>query len=126
MLAAQASAGGSVKRSFDGIGAMMASLLGTVTMIVMLVVIYWKVALWSFQLIMLIPNKALEWAGLQALSDYGQRNVHNEVIGGVANVHSQGSQTLQRGMEPPKTGGGGKDEKEDPTKDKTKGKKGGD
>ncbi len=101
---------------------MMASMMGIVTMIVMLVIIYWKVALWSFQLIMLVPNGTLEWAGLQSLSDYGQRNVHNEVIGGVANVHSQGSQTLQRGMTPSDGGGGGgKGGPKAPPKSETKG-----
>ena len=81
-----------------GVGAMIASLIGTIVMMVTLVVVYWKIALWSFSLIMLIPNKALEWGGLQALSDYGQRNVHNEVIGGVANVHSQGRQGGASGL----------------------------
>ena len=71
-----------------GLGAATASLFGTILMMVILVVIYWKIALWSFSLIMLIPNKALEWGGMQALSDYGQRNVHNEVVAGVASFHS--------------------------------------
>ena len=73
----------------SGLGAAFASVFGTLTLIVILVAVYWKVALWSFSLIMLIPNKALEWAGMQALSDYGQRNVHNEIVGGVANVHRE-------------------------------------
>ena len=73
----------------SGLGAAFASVFGTLTLIVILVAVYWKVALWSFSLIMLIPNKALEWAGMQALSDYGQRNVHAEVIAGVANVHRE-------------------------------------
>lgn len=81
-----------------GVGAMIASLIGTIVMMIILVVVYWKIALWSFSLIMLIPNKALEWAGMQALSDYGQRNVHNEVIGGVANVHSEGRQGGAKGL----------------------------
>ena len=81
----------------SGLGAAFASVFGTLTLIVILVDGYWKVALWSFSLIMLIPNKALEWAGMQALSDYGQRNVHNEVIGGVANVHQQKTQAIKSG-----------------------------
>ena len=72
-----------------GIGAALAGIFGSITLILIFVVLYWKVALWSFSLIMVIPNKALEWGGMQALSDYGQRNVHNEVIGGVANVHRE-------------------------------------
>ena len=81
-----------------GLGAATASLFGTILMMVILVVIYWKIALWSFSLIMLIPNKALEWAGMQALSDYGQRNVHNEVVAGVASFHSEGGQSGTKGM----------------------------
>lgn len=73
----------------SGLGAAFASVFGTLTLIVILVAVYWKVALWSFSLIMLIPNKALEWAGMQALSDYGQRNVHNEVIAGVGITHRE-------------------------------------
>ena len=83
-----------------GIGAALAGIFGSITLILILVVLYWKIALWSFSLIMLIPNKALEWAGMQALSDYGQRNVHNEVVGGVANVHSRGDSSATQMIKP--------------------------
>ncbi|CDQ10216.1 membrane hypothetical protein [Acidithiobacillus ferrivorans] len=73
----------------SGIGAALAGIFGSITLILIFVVLYWKIALWSFSLIMVIPNKALEWGGMQALSDYGQRNVHAEVIAGVANVHRE-------------------------------------
>ena len=79
-----------------GLGAIFASLFGTILMMVILVVIYWKIALWSFSLIMMIPNKALEWGGMQALSEYGQRNVHNEVAAGVANVHREAMKKPQQ------------------------------
>ena len=93
-----------------GLGAATASLFGTILMMVILVVVYWKIALWSFSLIMLIPNKALEWAGMQALSDYGQRNVHNEVVGGVASFHSNAGGAKKAGLSSladPKKGGKG-------------------
>ena len=81
----------------SGLGGAFAGIFGSLTLVIILVVVYWKIALWSFSLIMLIPNKALEWAGMQALSDYGQRNVHNEVIGGVGVIHRAKVQGIESG-----------------------------
>lgn len=72
------------------LGAILSSFSGMVALGVVVVVLYWKLADWSFGLIHSLPDRALEWGGLSDIS-MSEEGTHNTVIAAamVAPRHAQ-------------------------------------
>jgi hypothetical protein len=97
----QSSMGGSVAQ---GVAGALMSLIGTLIYVGILVVVYWKLGEWSFGLVNLVPDRALDWIGLNDIS-MSEEGVHGEIYGGVVS-HTR---TVQNGViQPlPERAGGG-------------------
>lgn len=97
----QSSMGGSMAQ---GVAGALLSVIGTLIFIGILVVVYWKLAEWSFGLVNLVPDHALDWIGLSDIS-MKEEGVQSDIYGGVIS-HTK---TVQGGIvQPlPERGGGG-------------------
>lgn len=62
------------------------SFAGSVAMVFMVVVIYWRLADWCFGLIHKLPDRALEWMGLSDVS-MAEEQTHDNMIGTVVSAH---------------------------------------
>ncbi|MDX5931747.1 DotA/TraY family protein [Acidiphilium acidophilum] len=98
----QSSMGGSVAQ---GVAGALMSLIGTLIYVGILVVVYWKLGEWSFGLVNLVPDRALDWIGLNDIS-MSEEGVHGEVYGGVVS-HTRTVQGAVVQPLPERAGGGG-------------------
>lgn len=86
--------------SNSAFGAVVGSISGTIAMVFVVVVLYWKLADWCFSMIHTLPDRALEWVGLNDIS-VNEERAHDTVVAGAVvglrntqRPHEQASQAV--------------------------------
>lgn len=70
------------------LAAIFASFVAILSLGIVAVVIYWKLADWCFGLIHSLPDKALEWMGLSDVS-IGEEHTHDNIVGMAITGHQK-------------------------------------
>ncbi|MDD2861377.1 MAG: hypothetical protein PHI71_09985 [Acidiphilium sp.] len=90
----------------QGVAGALLSLIGTLIFVGILVVAYWKLGEWSFGLVNLVPDHALDWIGLNDIS-MQEEGVQKDVYGAALSHTKTVQSSIVKEVPDRATGGAG-------------------